>query len=309
MLRKRESRVSGSSRGSTPSRGSQARAASTTSELRLATSAGNGKSAAARERKRAAGRAPRASWGAWTGWTIGITVVVLSILLTAGLVFDVDLKRYVDLESVRVDGAAAVSDEEILRLAGLLPGQNLLQLDRERLARRLETDPRVRKANIRIDWFQGRVVLQIEERQPVALVSGVGLVDETGATWEVDRRAGRLDLPIVSGLERVSEEIRPAELAVAVRLLAKAAVAMYGRAVSELALTEEGPELYFEGGPGPVLFGYGRYEEKLERLARLLASQPGTERARMDLRWQGRVIVSGMMEARSGGRTDTAPPA
>ena len=113
----------------------------------------------------------------------------------------------------------------------------------------------------------------------------------------------------MSGLEGVSEEIRPAELAVAVRLLAKAAVAMYGRPVSELALSEEGPTLYFEGGPGPVLFGYGRYEEKLERLARLLATQPGTERARMDLRWQGRVIVSGMMEARSGGRTDTAPPA
>jgi hypothetical protein len=175
------------------------------------------------------------------------------------------------------------------------------------LARRLETDPVVRKANIWIDWFQAASCFR-SRKGSLWRWSLESARRCTGATWAVDRRAGRLDLPIVSGLEGVSEEMRPAELAEAVRLLAKAAVTMYGRAVSELALTEEGPALYFEGGPGPVLIGYGRYEEKLERLARLLATQTGTERARMDLRWQGRVYRVGMMETSSGGRADTAPP-
>lgn len=218
----------------------------------------------------------------------------LLVLCVLGLVLlKLDPEQYVRLESMRVEGILAVSEEEMLDLAELEAGQSLLRIDRLAVAKRLESDARVESAEVVLDWPR-RVVLRIRERTPLALVLGHGFVDATGHLWATDRRAGSLDLPLVTGLDSVPPEARGGHLAEAAHLLVEAAQTLPGRPVSQLDLTEEGPVLYFESGPGPVRMGYRRYGEKLSRLGRLLAAHPGVQAQPMDLRWHGRVIVSGV---------------
>jgi cell division septal protein FtsQ len=217
------------------------------------------------------------------------------------VVLELDLERYLELQGIRVEGVAATSEEEVLARAGLRPGQSLLRLDRGAAAARIEEDPRVERAEVSVDWRRRRVVLRLHERTPIALVSGHGLVDRGGTLWQLDRRSGRLDLPVITGLERFPAEVHARHLGEAAHLLAEASRTLPALGVSQLDLTEEGPVLYFEGGPGPVLMGYQRYAQKLGLLGRVLAAHPEVAQSPMDLRWQSRVVVPG--QAGERGRT------
>jgi cell division protein FtsQ len=233
-------------------------------------------------------------------WKAGVLcglAVLLVLGALAAVTVKLDLERYVRLQSVLVEGAAATSEDEILRLADLRPGQSLLRVDRAAVAARIEADPRVDRVEVLLDW-PSRVVLHVFERTPVAAVSGFGLIDESGALWQMDRRSGRLDLPVVTGLDRFPDEAHSRHLGEAAHLLGEVARALPALPVSQLDLTEDGPVLYFEAGPGPVLMGYQRYSQKLGMLGRLLAAHPEVARHPMDLRWQSRVIVSGAVGER-----------
>jgi hypothetical protein len=165
------------------------------------------------------------------------------------------------------------------------------------VVRRLEQDARIEKAEVILDW-PSRVVLRVHERTPMALVPGHGLIDRDGRLWQQDKRVAHLDLPVISGLAPETEaQVLDERLALAARLLDEAAQALPRRQVSELALGETGPVLYFEGGPGPVLLGWRQHGPKLGLLERLLQAHPEVAGRAVDLRWRGRAIVPGARKA------------
>ncbi len=196
------------------------------------------------------------------------------------------------LHDLTVEGVRGLKEGRVLELAALEKGENLLRLDLREVEKRIEADPRVARAHVRIRWPSG-LLLQIKEREPVARILGRGFLDGRGFFWEGGSRWAHLDLPLVTGVtEGLGKRERSGLFKVAVRLLRGAKLYLSHLRLSELSFGPEGLVLYFEGGLGPVLLGYGRGAEKLELLSRFLRSRSGKEVAGvLDLRWKGRVIA------------------
>lgn len=94
---------------------------------------------------------------------------------------------FFDIRDVRVHGARTISEEEILRLAAIRNGTNLIMLDTGQVASRLLRDPRVREAVVERD-LPTTAVIRVVERRPggwvegpdgFAVVAGDGTILET----------------------------------------------------------------------------------------------------------------------------------
>lgn len=94
-----------------------------------------------------------------------------------------------EVRRIRVEGNRTLSREEVVDLAGLRPGQNLLLLSSEGVEESLAADPRVASAEVVRDLPAG-LTIRIRERRPVAWVrvpGGAALVAADGTVLE--RRA------------------------------------------------------------------------------------------------------------------------
>src|SRR5437867_3166016 len=79
--------------------------------------------------------------------TKAIAIVALPVLLVAAFA----LASYTALfhvREVRIDGAATLSRDEVLTLAGVGPGTNVFHLDTDAIAASLEADPWVASATV-----------------------------------------------------------------------------------------------------------------------------------------------------------------
>ena len=98
--------------------------------------------------------------------TKAIAIVALPVLLVAAFA----LASYTALfhvREVRIDGAATLSRDEVLTLAGVGPGTNVFHLDTDAVAASLEADPWVASATVE-RHLPGTVVIRLQERTPVA---------------------------------------------------------------------------------------------------------------------------------------------
>jgi cell division protein FtsQ len=129
---------------------------------------------------------------------------------------------------IEVRGAAQLTVAEILEIAGLEEGQNIFALDIPAIERRLREQAWIRHAHLQ-RVVPDRLVLEIEEQKPVALVSLEGLYF-ANAEGEIFKRAmpGELvDVPVVTGISREqfrSDPVRArTQLRMAMRLIETAA--------------------------------------------------------------------------------------
>lgn len=78
-----------------------------------------------------------------------------------------------EVRAITVRGAETMSDAAVIALSGLRPGERLLAVDPWGVARRIERDPRIRNAAIRIAP-PDRVTVEVAERRPVAALRSDG---------------------------------------------------------------------------------------------------------------------------------------
>ena len=103
-----------------------------------------------------------------------IAIVALPVLLVAAFA----LASYTALfhvREVRIDGAATLSRDEVLTLAGVGPGTNVFHLDTDAVAASLEADPWVASATVE-RHLPGTVVIRLRRQDSqthlVAIFSG-----------------------------------------------------------------------------------------------------------------------------------------
>lgn len=108
------------------------------------------------------------------------------VLLTAGMgAYGVVSAGFFRVSRVTVQGAALVPSDDIARASGVV-GQDLFDVDPAAVEARVIRLSGVRQAVVQKQWPR-RVVVQVEERRPVAVwqVGGVGyLVDEDGVVLD-----------------------------------------------------------------------------------------------------------------------------
>lgn len=176
------------------------------------------------------------------------------------------------LSEVQLQGAERVTEAEVRRLGGVLPGQNVLALDITELERAVARHPWVKKVTVRRRLPQ-TLLVTVAEHEPVAMVSlgELYLVGVDGVPFKRLAAQDQADVPLVTGLEREALAERSEQAVARLKQGLEVAdaysrsLAAKGHPLSELALTSSGVSLVTTSGQR-LDFGEGEVAQKLERL-------------------------------------------
>jgi cell division protein FtsQ len=182
---------------------------------------------------------------------------------------------YFEIRETSVRGLKELTEKDILTLAAVKPRQNLLAVNTDLLARRISANPWVKNIYVGRE-LPGRLVLEVRERIPVALVkqaSNFHLMDSEGNIFKKLGKGDEVDLPILSGYR--GEEKEKAGLLLGVFDLLKKISASgrynYLGSISEVHMDEVfGLSLLTDSGLYLKL-GRGDYENKLKHLNVVMA--------------------------------------
>jgi cell division protein FtsQ len=186
------------------------------------------------------------------------------------------------LHRVSFAGLERASEAELLKLAGLAPGQNLLALDVPLAERAMAAHPWVKAVDVTRHLPHGLEVRVVERvAAAVAPLGELYLVDRQGVPFKRVQPGDAVDLPLVSGVDRDAYVARPEEAAA--RLcealdLAEAYVqspAARGWPLSEVRVADDGLTLVVGKAGQEIHMGEGATAEKLARLARVRAALEG----------------------------------
>jgi cell division protein FtsQ len=110
--------------------------------------------------------------------------------------------QLLDVDAVAVEGTSRTSADELVVLSGVSVGDRLVGMDTGAVVTALQRDPWVASATVQRVWLDGRVVMRVVERVPVAAVATatgeMALVDATGQVLAVAADPG--GLPVVTGV-------------------------------------------------------------------------------------------------------------
>jgi cell division protein FtsQ len=279
---------------------------------------------------------PRGEGRSWAG-RLALTLVVLAALVGGGtalaaLVRDQWLHRIpaLALRNLVVSTDGVVSRPELLAVAGLKPGQNLLALDLPAVQARLLRHPRLAGAELHRE-LPDTLRLVVRERVPVARVrpaSATGLdvwllLDDTGhvmlpfppGTAPAEIGQGEAALPVLQGVPpqavAVGAAVADRQVLAALEFLARfdssPLAALFevlsvdvGRPGELLALTSQGSQVSLGLREGPAGFGaqLARWQ-----VVQQLGRQRGQVLATLDL------SVTNHLPARWQSLTNAAPEA
>jgi len=188
---------------------------------------------------------------------------------------------YFFVREIQVRGGEKVGGDEIVAMAGLRHGMNIWKIEPGGIEKKVAKHPWVRRVLVRRD-FPRRVVIEVEERTPKAIVALGRLyyVDADGLVFKEVGAGETVNFPLLTGLR--PEQLAKANPALrgkirdAVRLgdlMAKDA-----RTLSEIHFDESGRlVVYTTAFPVALKMGWGEWDAKLKRLDRVLALWKGNE--------------------------------
>lgn len=245
------------------------------------------------------------SWRSWrTGsaatvvrWGTGIGV---SVLVLWGLATALRRSPLLAIEQVRAEGCAWLDPAGVVAWSGVPLGANLLSVDEEAVARRLERHPWIRKASV-LKQFPRGLLLSVQERSPVGVLRGdedLYYLDGEGVVVHRLRPGDPLDYPVISGLESVPWRVGRREEGRRIRQ-ALALIDALGRSpgvgrVSEIRVEPSaGWSVFLEDLVPPVRMGWEGFPHRTRKLERaypqLQARQEGIRG--VDLRFGEQVVV------------------
>jgi len=262
-------------------------------------SSSKGGAAGARDWKPRAFLSAKARWMALKMAALAALVAV-AVAMHGRVVESLQDLAGLKLSQVKVSGTKYLTPEEVVAVAGLVPGEGMFRLDLGRAAQAVQALPWVARAR-----FERRlprhVLIAVEERVPAALV-------DAGEVWGVDA-AGRLlppaqgllneDLPLLSGVAlqprdagntRVAETLKPALDFLA--FLRKQDPALYADVSEVNAQRSDALRVTFLDGT-VARFDSSAGEVELRRMAAVLSDLAAKHRlaALMDFRFKDQVVV------------------
>jgi cell division protein FtsQ len=109
---------------------------------------------------------------------------------------------YFVIKETSVRGLKELTEKDILTLAGIKPEQNLLAVNTDALVKRVSANPWVKNIYVGRE-FPNRLVLEVRERIPIALVKQASefyLLDSEGIIFKKLGKGDEVDLPILTGV-------------------------------------------------------------------------------------------------------------
>ena len=200
------------------------------------------------------------------------------VAVTAGLLAGYDWmirSPHLRVRETVIRGCKELTEKEILALAAVRSAPNILMLNLEAIARRIQANPWIREVSVGRE-FPDRLVIVVRERKAVALIqqeTGLYLLDGEGVPFKKLDSGEESDLPILTGCipgGRFDDTLVKKSLAL-LSDLAKAKGNPAVGAAAEIHANETfGLSLFTDTGLC-LKFGFDGYEDKLKRLAPVMA--------------------------------------
>jgi len=132
-------------------------------------------------------------------------VSVFVILTAASLYYGgsyVARSPYFVLHDIRFEGCKNTTPQELMRLANIRQGYNILALNLQEISRRIISNPWVKDVRIERNLPHQQLIIRITERVPVVLASqkDLFLVDREGDLFKKVERQDNIDMPVITGL-------------------------------------------------------------------------------------------------------------
>jgi len=124
-----------------------------------------------------------------------IVIVVVLIILLGNEIFGV--------HSITVTGLEKFSDEEIIKLSGIIPGENIFKLDIQKVKDNLLSNPYISVEKVERK-LPDTILIGIHERKPSAVIEYMGsyiTLDIEGYILDIQKRLGEDRYPIVRGMK------------------------------------------------------------------------------------------------------------
>ncbi len=215
---------------------------------------------------------------------------------------------------VRVTRGGHVSREAVLDLARVPTGRSLVALDLAAVAERVGRHPWVDAVVVRRE-LPGRLVIEVRERQPVAIVQldRLYFADAAGRIFKPVERGEEADLPVVTGFTTAALAADPGRvtgrLVEGLRLVETAAARLRVD-ISELHV-DPARGFVLRAAPGgsavTLVIGEVPFGPKLDRLDRILGylAAAGEAAERVDLTLERRAVVRLRVPSPAGVRHTT----
>jgi cell division protein FtsQ len=194
------------------------------------------------------------------------------------LVFE---SAYFSVSEIQVRGGEKFGGNEIVTLAGLNHGMNIWRVEPVTIEQKVAKHPWVRRVLVRRE-FPRRVVIEIEERTPKAIIAMGKLfyVDSDGVVFKEVGAGESVEFPLLTGLRpdefgsrdpalrrRIQDAVRLSDL-----------MAKDSRTISEIHFdATDRVILYTTAYPLAVHMGWGDWEDKVRRVDRVLKLWKGHE--------------------------------
>ncbi len=204
---------------------------------------------------------------------------------------------YFAVREIQVRGGEKVGGDAIVAMAGLRHGMNMWRIEAAVIEKKVGKHPWVRRVWVRRE-FPRRVVIEVEERTPKAIVAMGKLyyVDVDGMVFKEVSEGENVRFPLLTGLSaqeianpnslirrRIQDAIRLGEL-----------MAKDSHTLSEIHFSA--PDrlvLYTTSYPVALHMGWGDWDGKLQRLNRVLALWKGNEErlTSLDVSFRDQVVA------------------
>jgi len=181
------------------------------------------------------------------------------------------------LKSVEVSNAKHLTRDEILGLAGVEPGKDLLRMNLKRMGEHILQNPWVETVQIN-RYLPDTVSIVITEREPIAIVN-LGFIyylDRKGNVFKVLNQGDKLDFPVVTGFSEEELGSDPKGTREALEATCELLKILREKGAFILADVSEihydkgyGFTLFTAAGALPVKVGSGDFPAKVERFARI----------------------------------------
>jgi len=129
----------------------------------------------------------------------------LILLLSAGLsrlYYALQDAPWLKVEEIEIAGLKKVERTQVLDTIGVSRGECILNLRMGLIAERIKKIPAIKSASVRLD-MPGRIVVEIVEKEPLALMKGgesYFLIDENGTLFERGLPESSRNVPIITGM-------------------------------------------------------------------------------------------------------------
>ncbi|MDD2541845.1 MAG: FtsQ-type POTRA domain-containing protein [Desulfuromonadaceae bacterium] len=205
------------------------------------------------------------------------------------------------LKSVEVSNTKHLSREEILGLAGIEPGKDLLRMNLKSMGEHILQNPWVETVRIN-RYFPDSVSIAITEREPVAIVN-MGFIyylDKKGNIFKVLNQGDKLDFPVITGFSEEDLGSDPKGTREALEATCDLLNILHEKGALILADVSEihydkgyGFTLFTASGALPIKVGSEDFSAKVERFARiyqnLMVQLPSI--SYIDLDYNDKIIV------------------